>query len=288
DGARGDRIEAGGEFIEKQDGRRQGHRACQRHALLLTAGKHARGAIRKVTELHAVQRRLRPPACLRRTRALHMQAVDDIAKHRATLHDQALEQPGLLRGPRLQAAPLHPPGSGRQQSVQQAHQYALAGAIRADHGGEAAAFEVQVHAIKYLFVTGGKAKCMRLQGKHGVCGGSGGKIHFHPPRAAQPRIKCATALSSSTRLTRTMPSPSASGRSPLLVSSAIAVVITRVTPSILPPTIMTAPTSALARPKPARIAVKRVKRPSHSKVGMARAGAEPSESNWATYTPQRG
>ena len=45
-----------------------------------------------------------------------------------------------------------------------------------------------------------------------------------------------------------MPSPSASGRSPLVVSSAIAVVITRVTPSMLPPTIITAPTSAIARP----------------------------------------
>src|SRR6266853_1802484 len=42
--------------------------------------------------------------------------------------------------------------------------------------------------------------------------------------------------------------PSASGRSPLLVSSAIVVVITRVTPSMFPPTIMTAPTSAAARP----------------------------------------
>ncbi len=49
--------------------------------------------------------------------------------------------------------------------------------------------------------------------------------------------------------------PSASGRSPLLVSSAIAVVITRVTPSMLPPTIITAPTSAIARPKPASTTV---------------------------------
>jgi hypothetical protein len=38
----------------------------------------------------------------------------------------------------------------------------------------------------------------------------------------------------------------------LLVSSAIVVVITRVTPSMLPPTIMTAPTSEAARPNPSR------------------------------------
>ena len=37
----------------------------------------------------------------------------------------------------------------------------------------------------------------------------------------------------------------------MLVSSAMAVVITRVTPSMLPPTMITAPTSAAARPKPA-------------------------------------
>ena len=44
---------------------------------------------------------------------------------------------------------------------------------------------------------------------------------------------------------------SASGRSPLLVSSAMAVVMTRVKPSMLPPTIITAPTSEIARPKQA-------------------------------------
>ena len=48
-----------------------------------------------------------------------------------------------------------------------------------------------------------------------------------------------------------MPSASASARSPLEVSSAIVVVITRVTWSMLPPTMITAPTSAIARPKPA-------------------------------------
>jgi hypothetical protein len=48
----------------------------------------------------------------------------------------------------------------------------------------------------------------------------------------------------------------------LEVSSAIAVVIVRVKPSILPPTMMMAPTSAAARPKPAKSAVTRLKRAS--------------------------
>ena len=44
--------------------------------------------------------------------------------------------------------------------------------------------------------------------------------------------------------------PPPAPRSPRLVSSVIAVVIVRVCPAMLPPTISTAPTSALARPKP--------------------------------------
>ena len=71
---------------------------------------------------------------------------------------------------------------------------------------------------------------------------------------------------------RMIPSPSASGRSPLLVSSAIVVVITRVTPSMLPPTIITAPTSDAARPKPASTIVTSEKRRSHSSVVR---GAQP-------------
>ena len=49
-----------------------------------------------------------------------------------------------------------------------------------------------------------------------------------------------------------MPKASAKGRSPLDVSSAIEVVMTLVTWSIFPPTIITAPTSYTALPKPAK------------------------------------
>ena len=73
---------------------------------------------------------------------------------------------------------------------------------------------------------------------------------------------------------RTMPRARASGRSPLLVSSAMAVVITRVTPSMLPPTIITAPTSEAARPKPASTTVRREKRVSHRSVGTARSARD--------------
>src|SRR6266849_3100561 len=76
---------------------------------------------------------------------------------------------------------------------------------------------------------------------------------------------------------RIIPNPSASGRSPLLVSSAMVVVITRVTPSMFPPTIITAPTSAAARPNPARIVVSSENRVSQSSVSAALKRPAPSE-----------
>ena len=82
----------------------------------------------------------------------------------------------------------------------------------------------------------------------------------------------ASALIKITMEISTMPRPIASGRSPLEVSSAIAVVMVRVKPSILPPTMMMAPTSAAARPNPASNAVTRLKRASQISVAMRRSG----------------
>ena len=61
----------------------------------------------------------------------------------------------------------------------------------------------------------------------------------------------AAALTPMLSATSANPSPSASGRSPLLVSSTIAVVMVRVEPRMFPPTTMMAPTSAIAPPKAA-------------------------------------
>ncbi len=83
------------------------------------------------------------------------------------------------------------------------------------------------------------------------------------------------------------PSPIAKGRLPFEVSSEIAVVMVRVKPSILPPTIMTAPTSAAARPKPASSAVSRLKRASHNRVAMRPAGPTSIAVNSSRYSPQR-
>ena len=89
------------------------------------------------------------------------------------------------------------------------------------------------------------------------------------------------ALMSPTSASSTIPSASASGRSPLLVSSAIVVVITRVTPSMLPPTIITAPTSEIARPNAVSITVATAQR-SCSSINSAQVkGRAPIERSWS-------
>ena len=95
---------------------------------------------------------------------------------------------------------------------------------------------------------------------------------------------CAAAFSASTRVIRMRPSESASGRSPLEVSRAIVVVITRVTPSMLPPTIITAPTSASARPMPASTAVKSEYRMSQTRVSAAPMPCAPSDRSCSSYS----
>src|SRR5690606_38618228 len=100
----------------------------------------------------------------------------------------------------------------------------------------------------------------------------------HPYRRCAASLRpSAAALMSSTSVIRITPTESASGRSPLEVSSAMVVVITRVTPAMLPPTIMTAPTSAEARPRPASTAVSSEKRMSQTRVSAARNPTAPSE-----------
>src|SRR5438552_1465264 len=87
--------------------------------------------------------------------------------------------------------------------------------------------------------------------------------------------KAAVATSTLSEI-RTRPKPSASGRSPLLVSSAMAVVMVRVLPRMLPPTIRIAPTSAMARPKAASKAVNRPDRPINSSSWIVRSSEAPS------------
>src|SRR5262249_16493894 len=97
--------------------------------------------------------------------------------------------------------------------------------------------------------------------------------HPYPARTSPTRRTLqASALTRMMITISTKPSPMASARSPFDVSSAIAVVMVRVKPSILPPTIISVPTSAAARPKPASRVVTRLKRASHSNAATRPAG----------------
>ncbi|MBC36415.1 MAG: hypothetical protein CMM97_01030 [Rickettsiales bacterium] len=84
-----------------------------------------------------------------------------------------------------------------------------------------------------------------------------------------------------------MPKAIANSKLPLLVSIAMVVVITRVTCSILPPTIITAPTSAIARPRPAKIAVSNPWRASQMISKKDSLKDRQSDRNCNSYLTQR-
>src|SRR3954447_11481978 len=102
---------------------------------------------------------------------------------------------------------------------------ALAGAIRSEDDGARTCFEQQADAIDEGLAAGDEADLGEPQRED----------RHAAPRFAVSPTRNAAALTSAASAMRTSPSPRASGRSPRLVSSAIAVVIVRVTPAILPP-----------------------------------------------------
>src|SRR6516164_2102240 len=169
-------------------------------------------------------------------------------------HDRALEDDGTAR--------LAVPGNAPARRLEQAHgsaqQAGLAGAIGADQHRRGARANAEAQRIEQGAAASGNRYL--LETDHPAC------------RSAVRRTIQASALTAITMVISTMPSPIASGRLPLEVSSAIAVVMVRVKPSMLPPTMMTAPTSAAARPKPASSAVTRLKRPSQINVAMRPSG----------------
>ncbi len=67
----------------------------------------------------------------------------------------------------------------------------------------------------------------------------------------------------------------------MLVSSAIVVVMTRVTPSMLPPTIITAPTSETARPNAVSSTVTTDQRSCTSMSSARVSGPAPIEPSWS-------
>ena len=176
-----------------------------------------------------------------------------IGLHTGTQHVRALEQHGLAG---CGAGQAHRARAGWHQAVQQAQQRAFAAAVGAHQGHPFTGADVQrdlaqrLHGAKAHIHIAQRKQWRRDQGstlptwqKFRVQGGVGRTSGPHaltprqPPAACrlppstcsrQRRTRATSMFSSSTTASSTRPRARARGRSPLLVSRAMAVVITRV------------------------------------------------------------
>src|SRR5262249_52828432 len=207
--------------------------------------------------------------------------IAHVAGGAAAQHSRPLEHDGAMRGRRLlPAAPGHTPARGQDQPHDEPQQRGLAGAVRADQHRGRSGPKRKRDALEDRHAAGGETHVFEHDRQIGD-----GRAHGHPANRSPARRKPqAPALTTTTRAVSTRASAMASGRSPFEVSSAIAVVIVRVKPSMLPPTMSTAPTSAAARPKPASSAVTRLKRPSQINVVMRRSGPTSIAANSSRYS----
>eukprot|EP01136_Pigoraptor_vietnamica_P011839 Opistho-1_new@51144 len=258
----GGRVQAGRRFIEQQHigPQRPGARQCE--ALLLPTRQGLGIARRQRQQADAFERAQRLGFGLFPGHALEPQAQRHIGLGTGAQHVGMLEQHGLAhRKIDLQAA-----AAGPHQAVQGAQQGAFAAAVGADQRHAFAGLDAQATGLERLHLAVVHAHTLQFKQR----------VHSPPPwgwaassftpsgggsssrRSRQRRTSAISTLSSSTTASSSRPSASASGKSPLLVSSAMAVVMTRVKPSMLPPTTITAPTSEIARPKAAISTVSRV------------------------------
>src|SRR5262249_27588547 len=141
-------------------------------------------------------------------------------------------------------------------------------AVRADQHRGRPSHQHKRDAVEDGHSAGGEAHVLKHNRQIGDR-----RAHGYPANRSPARRKPQAAELTTTPMPSSpQPTPMAHGRSPFEVWSAIAVVMVRVKPSMLPPTMSTAPTSAAARPKPASSAVTRLKRPSQTNVAMRRSG----------------
>src|SRR5262245_42287287 len=243
--------------------------ARERQPLLLAAGKLSCRPAAEAAEADQGAELIQAPVARSARHAGGRERVADVAGGAAAKHHRALKHDGASRGRHLLAsAPAHPPARGRDQAHGQTQQRSLAGAVWADDDRGRSSRKLERDALQERHVAGDGADILEHDRQIGD-GGAHGHPAYRSPARRRPQ---ADALTATTIAINTVLSPIASGRSPFDVSSAIAVVMVRVKSSILPPTMITAPTSAAARPKPASSAVTRLKRPSQIRVAMRPSG----------------
>src|SRR6185312_3558046 len=209
--------------------------------------------------------------------------VSHIRERRAAQHHGPLENERRSFRRDAHIARANAPLRRPKQAVAKTQEDAFSHTVGAEDNRRLARRDGQRDIVQNIDASRGKAGAIERERQAG-----GGCAHHAPANRSPARRAIQAAVFTRTTIaSRTMPKPSASERSPFEVSSAIAVVMVRVKPSILPPTMMMAPTSAAARPKPASTTVTRLKRPSHNSVPTLFTGPDPSERNCSLYSAQR-
>ena len=105
----------------------------------------------------------------------------------------------------------------RQQAGEQPEQHGLASTVGAENDADSFAGQNEIQFVEHHPAFRGETQGIDAQRKH--------QPYL---RSAQPRMKCTATLRPRMSAIRTMPSAIDKARSPLLVSRAMAVVITRV------------------------------------------------------------
>ena len=158
-------IEARGGLVEKQHFGSQRPRACEREALLLAAGQHARRPFRKVPEPDAAERVARLARALDREDSGEPERVLDVRDRRSPEHHRPLEDHRLatpFAGP-LGRRPVDAAGRRRQETVTEAHEHALAGAVRPENDGPGAGVEHERDPIDDRALAGDERDVVQSQ-----------------------------------------------------------------------------------------------------------------------------
>ena len=107
--------------------------AREGEALLLAAGEHARRPVREMAQADLVERGEGLRLALHHRDAGNGERIDHVRQRRAAQHHRALEHHRLVaaQARQISLAPAHAARSRLEQAMHQAHQHALAGAVRA-------------------------------------------------------------------------------------------------------------------------------------------------------------
>src|SRR5437870_2248524 len=153
---------------------------------------------------------------------------------------------------------------GRVQARQHAQQGRLAAAIGPDEDIAVPGLELERRGVEQDALAEALDDALGLEER----------AHSRPP---SPCSQASATLTPTAMTISTKPSAMPYANSPLEVSSAIAVVVVRVRPSILPATSSAQPTSDTTRPKALTNPAVTAKRTSHSVVPIARSGRAPRQ-----------